>query len=279
MTVYIEYLFLENFITGLLLLYFTLRLMEGPGDAPPCWWRIGTAGILCGGSGFCLFFSLNTAAGLLLRIAAGFLICLTAFGRQHIFKKTCFFLTISFLSGGTAMALFLWMQIPALSGYGALYLESMTWIRLFLCGIPAMVLTAWFIKKIKRKRQLDFALGMAEVELEGRRYSLKAYVDSGNCLSEPISRRPVILIDQKGAGVLPFAKDTCPERFTVVPYQAVGIESGLLEGIRLDCIRFGNRTLENVIMAYYDGNFDGFEILLHRDIIEGGMLEDGEGIV
>ena len=172
------------------------------------------------------------------------------------------------------MAVFFWMEIPALSGNGVFYLESMTWIRLFLCGTPAMVLTAWFIKVIRRKRRMEFAVGMVELELEDYRCSMKACVDTGNCLREPVSRRPVILIDEKGAARLPFRKEDYPERFAVIPFRAVGVKQGVLDGIRLDRVRFENRVLHQVILAWYGGCFPEFEILLHRDIIEGGMLGD-----
>ncbi len=171
------------------------------------------------------------------------------------------------------MAVFFWTEIPALAGNGVLYLESMTWLKLFLCGTPAMVSAAWFIKMIRRKRKVEMTMGMAELELEEYRCSFRCCVDSGNSLREPFTGRPVILIDEKGAGRLPFQREAYPQRFAVIPYQAVGVEQGMLEGLRLDRVRFENRTVENTILAWYGGSFNGFEILLHGDFIEGGMLD------
>ncbi len=277
MVVYGEYLFLENFITGLLLLYFTWKLTEGPGDSPPASGRLAAGAVLCGGSGFLLFLNSGSAYGMIgiqvLRAMTAFLICAVVFGQQNLLKNTFLFLIISFLSGGIAMAVFFWMEIPALAGNGVLYLESMTWIKLFLCGTPAMAFAAWFIKIIRRKRSVEFAMGMAELELGPYRCSFRSCVDSGNGLREPCSRSAVILIDKKGASQLPFRKEDYPQRFAVIPYQAVGVEQGVLEGIRLDRVRFESRTLDHVILAYYEGHFKGFEVLLHRDIIEGGLLD------
>jgi len=277
MVVYAEYLFLENFITGLLLIYFTWQLIKRPGDRTPSRLRLAAGGLLCGGSSFLLFLDNGSAGGMAcgmaIRIVAALLTCGVVFGRRNILKKTLLFLIISFLSGGAAMAVFFWMEIPALAGNGILYLESLTWLELFFCGTPAMVLAAWFIKMIRQKRKVELTIGMVELEMEEYRCSFRCCVDSGNCLREPLTGRPVILIDEKGADRLPFQRESYPQRFAVIPYQAVGVERGQLEGVRLDRVRFENRTLENIILAWYSGRFSGFEILLHSEFIEGGMLD------
>lgn len=276
MVVYAEFLFLENFITGLVLLYFTARLTALPGEAVGRRRRFGklvAGGVLCGCSGFFLFVPAGPAAAVGLRFAAAMLICLTTFGRQNLLKQTVIFILLSFLSGGAAMAFFLWQQIPALSGNGVLYLEAMTYVGLAGCGLPAMAATLWFIRLIKKQREADFNLGEVELRLEGRVCCLMACVDSGNSLRDPVSGQPVILVDQKGSLKLPFRREDYPQRFAAVPYEAVGVEKGILTGIRLDAIQYGHRVRENVILVWYEGRFEGFDVLLNREILEGGLLD------
>lgn len=270
MTVYAEYLFLENFTAGLILLYLTARLS---GTAAGIL-RLAAGAVLSGMSGFLLFLPLSSAEAVLLRAAAAAAICASALGAAHLLKKTALFFILSFLTGGATMAFFLWQQIPVLAGNGVLYLDAMTYPILILCGAPAMAMSAWFVKLLRRKRRIDWTCGTAELELEGQTVSLKACVDSGNSLEEPISGRQVILIDKAGAEKLPFRREDFPQKYSAVPYRTVGVEQGILDGLRIDRMSFNGNDYHNVILAYCEGSFGEFEVLLNRTILEGGLAED-----
>lgn len=274
--VYGEYLFIENFAIGAVLLYLTWKLISRWGEPAPHWWRFVLGAVVCGAGGFSIFLDVKFFIGVVLKISMGAAACAAAFGRYNIMKKAAIFFAISFLSGGAAMAVFMWLEVPALMGNGVFYLESITWSKLFGCGACAVGMVGWFVKWVKEKRKLDPAFGMVELEVEGEKCCLRGFVDSGNSLYEPLSRSPVILIDEIGAAMLPFSKSSYPQRYVLVPYHAVGVEHGVLEGIRLDSMDFEGRTMENVVLAYYGGRFSDFEVLLHRDVLEGGMLGDEE---
>ncbi len=270
MTVYAEYLFLENFTAGLILLYLTARL-SGTGSGIL---RLTAGAVISGMSGFLLFLPLNSMEAVFLRAAAAAAICAAALGTDRLLKKTALFFVLSFLTGGAAMAFFLWQQIPVLAGNGVMYLDAMTYPALILCGAPSLALAFWFVKLVRRKRRTDWTYGTAEVELDGRSAALKACVDSGNSLTEPISGRPVILVDKAGKGKLPFLKEDYPQRYAAVPYRAVGVEQGMLEGLRIDRMSYEGKEYHNVVLAYFEGNFGEFEVLLNRRILEGGVAED-----
>lgn len=100
----------------------------------------------------------------------------------------------------------------------------------------------------------------------------EALVDSGNSLREPLTGRPVMLMDSKGAARLPVLP---PERYAAVPYRAVGTENGILSGFRADEIEFEGRRLKGVVIAFYEGDFGGFEMLLHREVLNDDITETG----
>ena len=270
MTVYAEYLFLENFTAGLILLYLTAGLS---GTAAGIL-RLAAGAAVSGMSSFVIFLPLNTVEAVLVRTAAAAAVCAAALGTDRLLKKTALFFILSFLTGGAAMAFFLWQQIPVLMGNGILYLGAMTYPLLLLCGIPAMALAAWFVRTVRRKRRTDWTHGTAELELEGQTAVFRACVDSGNSLRDPVTGNPVILIDEKGARSLPFKKEDYPSRFAAVPYRAVGVTSGILEGIRLDRMKFCGKDYYNITLAYFEGTFGEFEVLLNRNILEGGLADD-----
>lgn len=273
MVIYGEYLFLENFITGLLLLYLTARLAGPETREQLRLWRLIAGGALSGGCGFLIFLPLTAAEGFLIRgiLSAG--VAALALGRKALLRKTGLFLILTFLTGGAAMALLLWMQEPAVSGGGAMYMGAGTYGRLIIAGVPAAILGGWFVRLVKAQRIRERTTGTVEIEMEGRICRLQAMVDSGNCLREPITGRPVILIDEKGKRESGFCAENYPEKMVLVPFEAVGVKKGMLRGVRLDEIRFGEITLSGVVLAGYEGRFPGFEVLLHQEILEGGLVK------
>lgn len=273
MVIYGEYLFLENFITGLLLLYLTARLAGPEAREQLRLWRLIAGGVASGGCGFLIFLPLTAAEGFLIRgiLSAG--VAALALGRKALLRKTGLFLILTFLTGGAAMALLLWMQEPAVSGGGAMYMGAGTYGRLIIAGVPAAILGYWFVRLVKAQRIRERTTGTVEIEMEGRICRLQAMVDSGNCLREPITGRPVILIDEKGKRESGFCAENYPEKMVLVPFEAVGVKKGMLRGVRLDEIRFGEITLSGVVLAGYEGRFPGFEVLLHQEILEGGLVK------
>ena len=199
-------------------------------------------------------------------------------GGKQLIKKTGIFFLLSILSGGLVMALLIWQNTPLLVGSGAFYMGAATYGKLVFFGAAAMGGCHWFVKLIKSQRARDQMTGNVKLTVWGESFFFQALVDSGNSLREPLTGRPVILIDERGWGKLEFTRQAIETRFTVIPYQAVGVEKGILTGIRLDEMEFEGRVVENVILAHYEGRFQDFEVLLNRDILEGGILEHGASI-
>ena len=99
---------------------------------------------------------------------------------------------------------------------------------------------------------------MCEIEIifEERRKRIKAMVDSGNLLRDPISKVPVVVVEKEEL------KDVLPEeivnnvgkilkgetvenaviskyisKFKVIPFSSIGTESGILLGVKVDGIK------------------------------------------
>lgn len=280
MVIYLEYLFLENFLTGGLLLFLTARLA---GDSVGRL-RLFLGGILSGAGGLAVFLPASGLTGIIMRMAAAVLICGAAFGEKpfkpvKFLKRTALFLALTFLSGGAAMAFALWRQIPAVSGNGALYFEPLTYGALVCLAVPAFGLTYCFIRLIRERRMETIIRGKVCLTIEEQVYSFEALADSGNSLREPLTGRPAALIDSKGASKLPFRPEdietgrdeTLKGRFVLLPYKAVGTEKGLLRGIRTDSLSFGRKEMKGAVLAFYDGDFGDFEVLLSREVLDEGI--------
>lgn len=270
MVIYGEYLFLENFIVGMLLIILTGKLT---GYMPRAF-RMAIGAAICGISGFIIFLPLSGALSAAGRILTGFACVAAAFGFKDIIKTTGIFLILTFMSGGMVIALLLWQQEPVVSHQGIIYMDAVTYFKLLCMGILAFGFTYWFVKLIRRRNMDAKMKGKVCLTIEGKNYYFKAFVDSGNCLREPLTGKPVILIDKTGAAKFPFAASEMPMRYRVIPYKAVGVERGSLDSIRADRIVFENHRIEDVYVAFYQGTFGDFEVLMNREFLEGGLLQN-----
>ena len=277
MTIYLEYLLLENFITGGLLLYFTAKLA---GDNPSRL-RLFMGSIISGAGGLTIFIPASGIGGGLLRIGLTVFICAVVFGHKpvRLLTRTVLFLALTFLSGGAAMAFTLWWQIPAVTGNGALYIQPLTYGLLLCIAVPAFAVTYFFVRLVREKRTEKITRGRVCLTIKGQVYSFEALADSGNSLREPFTGKPAALIDSKGAVKLPFGPEDAEKgddeelrcRFVLLPYKAVGTEKGVLKGIRTDCITFGTKEMKGAVLAFYEGDFGDFEVLLSREVLDEGI--------
>ena len=100
--------------------------------------------------------------------------------------------------------------------------------------------------------------------LEGRQVTVTALLDTGNTLTDPATGRGVLIVE--GEKAAPLLKQPLGDaelrdpvgtlarlgesgRFRLLPYQAVGVECGLLLAVRLDRARVGEREYRGVLAA------------------------------
>lgn len=269
MTIYGEYLFVENFITTLLLLLLTGKLT----GYIPKKSRIILGSTLGATSSFMLVVSMPIWISIILRVGAGIMCILLTFGKKNMPVIVTVYFILTFASGGMVMAILLWMQESAINHQGIVYMESVTYFRLLSIGILAFGFTYWFIKLVRKRSIGTSVIGTVSLVIENKKYTFRAYVDSGNSLKEPLSGKPVVLIDRKGAEKLPFEPSDYPKRYGLIPYKAVGVDYGILEGIRTDEIIYDKSIFKGAYLAFYEGIFGEYEILLNKDFLEGGLLE------
>lgn len=216
---YIDSLFLVNFVMNLYLLLLVnrrlfctatrIRLILGAG--------VG-AGL------YLLPFLWNGAAvvKLLTGLIAGTIgmIC-TAFqirsvrGFVQILEKL---LIYSFLMGGILLFLIKWFPI---------FRNYMTGV-MGIMGMGALVFLVLFYKQKQIGKQ-EAVCFVTLICKEGR-IKVAALIDSGNSLTEPVSGKPVSVIEKSTLMAL-WGKE--PELYRVIPYHSIGKKHGILHGYLL----------------------------------------------
>lgn len=142
--------------------------------------------------------------------------------------------------------------------------------------------------QMKGTRELFYNV---ELVFGEKKITCKGFLDTGNHLREPVSKRPVVIADLDGIkDILPeelidYSKDFMSDaihknidRFVVrikwIPYHAVGTEEGILPGIVFDEVNIlkEDRVVHNpnITVAVYQGKLtvdNSYHIILHEELL------------
>lgn len=141
----------------------------------------------------------------------------------------------------------------------------------FTILLPSAVVYFLMRFLLKRKREVqnecEVVLNCGEKQLK-----VKAFIDSGNMLTEPISKRPVSIIE---AECLKKAEIVMPdEKCKAIPYHSVGKSNGILMGFEFPemriCGRNMDKSVEKVIVAMSrDALFTSgkYQMILHPQLL------------
>ena len=149
-----------------------------------------------------LMYSLPTAVGIVVEIAAAFAVCAVALWRgraARLLIQTALFYGASVLLGG-AMTL-----IYSKLGKYKTYIETGGSVKTALGDVPlwvfalAAVLSAVMTKLLSVLLKRKNAVRTCEIKMviDGKRYEMTGLVDSGNVCVEPISETPVIFLSSR----------------------------------------------------------------------------------
>ncbi len=246
-TVYIDSVFLLNLVMDLYLLALTAKALGKKTSYPRIF-----AGSVTGAAGYCIVLCLPgisyTLKVLLGMIPIGLLMIKITYrtkGAADMFRTLGYLYLFSFCLGG--FMIFLKGKSRALTGYG----DSI--VILAGIGFAGFVIYKKLITLWQERRREHFC----EVKIPGDTGALRfvALVDTGNGLVEPVSRKPVAILDaQEWVNLKQWMK---PEKYKVIPYHSIGRESGLLEGYEIDTMEvkgsMGEKQFEKVIIAMFQG--------------------------
>lgn len=255
--IYIDSLALLNFIINYLLLLATARI----GGAGFSRWRIAAAALF--GAGYAVMVWLPGFAflsGFFWKALSCASMAFIAFGGvrpARLIRLCLLFIAASFLLGGVVLAIGLFLGEHSPAGIPYIPVDFKT---LFLtAGISYAVLTLVF-KQMGRHGPGE----TAEVTAvwDDRRVRVRALMDSGHTLTDPISGAEVIILDlpaslalmppgaaelldpvllRDPAGVIELMGSLgFGTRFRLLPFRAVGVDCGFLLAFRPDRVAVGN---------------------------------------
>lgn len=232
---YVDSLFFLNFIMNLYLLMLVDKTAYGMAARG----RL-LAGAAVGAACFLLPFLMAAPAAVkfILGAAAGTagMLCVTFPVRSlRMFLKLLERLALYSFGLGGGM-LFLLRCLPGLRNYltGVMGILGMGGLLYLLFG------------RFRCVQDMEHSLCRAVLSREGKQVETTALVDSGNSLTEPVSGKPVSIVEQR---LFDSLWEKTPECFRAVPYHSVGKKRGIMPGFLLPGLRL---EIEGMTYAFSD---------------------------
>lgn len=259
--VYLDVLFLLNFVVDYLLLLAAARIAGDP------IWRLRFGGGAFVGAAYAAGIFLPGLGWLshpVCKVCAGVLVVLIAFGAsKRLLRLILVFFAVSAALGGAVLAL-------QLLGSGGLTLENGVLytgfdLRLFLVTvILTYAVLSVILRRAAKHGGVRGDLCAAKIVLNGQCVSLTVLLDTGNTLTDPICNQPVLVVEgdllhghlpegvdpEDPVGALERLEDRMwRRRFTLLPYRAVGVKCGMLLAVRSDYVLIDGREWKGLSVA------------------------------
>lgn len=297
MTIYLDIILCENLLMNYIILFATYVIIKPKTKHPQI--RMILSSLL--GSIYAIIVYLNILSiytNLLAKITLSVVMVYIAFAPPNVkqlLKQILIFYLVSFIFGGCTFALIYFLKPENVEMKNGVFV-GMYPIRVgLIAGVIAFIITqiAFKINKSKLNNKNTFI----EIELYNKNKMTKAraLLDSGNMLKEPISQKPVIVVEkttlskiipeevldyiEKIVGGDDQGKNEMQEylsKIRMVPFMSLGKENGMLIGIRLDKIKINTEDIrlekENIIAGIYEKKLtkdNKYNALIGLNLLEG----------
>lgn len=151
-------------------------------------------------------------------------------------------------------------------------------ISIFVLGIAVGVLVVclpFVIRYVNAFRKRMNNIFDVSILLENRRIAAKALLDTGNHLREPLTNKPVIIVEKTLLKQI-MTKELLEytTRIKVIPYRSIGKEHGTMYALVLDqidiVINNEHHKHDDVIACVYEGTLSSkkdYQLILHEELI------------
>lgn len=216
---------------------------------------------------------------------------------KKLFKELIMFYLISFVFGGSAFSLLYFVKPENIMMRNGVYVGNYPLKIALLGGIVGFIISHIAFKLVKTKMSTKNMYCKINIQINQKVCTVKALIDSGNLLKEPISGYPVIVVEKyKLINILPKSildnlneilqgnysnKDEDDKlefylpKFRVIPFSSLGKQNGMLLGIKADkvIITFEEEEtiINNSIIGIYNEHFtknENYTALIGLDLLE-----------
>ena len=274
MTIYIDVVLFENLIMNYIILLATGIILK----IKIKHLRLIIASLI--GAIYSIFgyiSNIKAYSNMILKIILSIIIIYVAYNPQDVkkmWKELLVFYLTSFAFGGAAFALIYIVKPQDILMKNGLFLGTYPLKTVILAAIVTFILIIVKSKISKKDMFKDI-----KINIEGKEVQVKAMVDTGNMLKEPISGKPVIVVEHTllydilpkeilnnlekilGGDIesLPDEiKNKYISKLKFIPFSSLGKQNGMLIGIKptyVEVMQEENTKKEDVIIGIYNKSF------------------------
>lgn len=239
MKIYLDFVFTINFFFDFILLYGTSKILKKVLSLKRLLLGslVGTLTLLF------LFIDLSSPELLLLKIVISVFMILITFGKKEILKNLTYFYLLSIILGGS---LYLLDITATYENKGFLFVKNKYTINFILMIIISPIIIGKYIKEQTAYKTKISHKYKIEIYLNSNKYTLEAILDTGNTLTDPYKKRPVILIDKE----INYKR----KKVIYVPYKALNT-TGVIPCILPDKIIINNKEFKNCLLGLSKDKF------------------------
>jgi len=221
MNIYIEEVFILNFLLDFMILYGTKRILKRNNKLI----RIIISSIIGSFTTFILFINISNFILFILKIIISIILVFIAFGKKNILKNISYFYILSIIIGGSS------------------YLFEIN--NHLLLIILSIIVIFMVFKELINYKNIFSNKYLVKVLYKGKTYELEGFIDTGNRLIDNISKKSIIITNL----------NIKTNRLLYVPYKALNT-SGIIPCIRPDKVIINNREFNNLLIGLSKDKFN-----------------------
>ena len=292
MTIYLDIVFLENVFINYTILIATTMLLKQK-------FKFGKALISSAVGGIASIILFLIKSSLLIEISLKILISvimiLIVYGKKKFLRNILFFYLTSLVFGGVATIIIFSIKPESLNisekfSNGNILIKNI--IKASIISTVVIFIVSKLIKNSELKKRNIYDL---EIFYKGKMLKIKAFLDSGNLLKEPITGKSVIIVEKDSLkGIVErdvidnlknilsgkWLKDVNTKfSFFIIPFVSLGNDNGILIGFKPEYIKIYAETeiLKNdIVIGIYDGKLNNNN--LYTSLIGLNVLNEEEYI-
>ena len=257
MKIYLDLIMILNFFIDFILLLTVSLILKRNISLT----RIMFGSFIGGLSILFLFFDMNNLILFIFKIIISILMVLITF--KHVNLKYTLVNLLYLYMSSIILGGFLYLLNVEFSykKVGIIFINDGISINFILLLIFSPIILYIYIKQTKNLKYNYSNYYNIEILIKNKKYKYTAYMDSGNVLTDNLTKKSVILIDKRK--LLFNIKE-----FRLIPYMGVN-GSNMIKVIKIDKLLFNNKEYSNVLLGIMDSiSLDGVDVILNRKLLE-----------
>lgn len=146
---------------------------------------------------------------------------------------------------------------------------KINWANILPILVVMVICVTLLVDGVKRNLNIRRRIFDLKIVVSGSEIDILALPDTGNSLVEPITKKPVSVIEKECLCNI----DKNNLRYIVVPYNSVGKSHGIMDAFIADKMIIGDKEINNTIIGIHEGKLSQsgqYNMILHPDLVEKG---------